>query len=123
MKPFVYQITVVWSTQDEAYEARVPVIKGCLAYGNSPEKAVKEVQVAAAAMLQVLAEVGKAIPAPDLPLARLAGCAPVLNLSAIARKAGISAQTLMTKLRRGTALAEDEAAAVGRVLQDHGLRI
>ncbi len=116
-----YQITVAWSERDEAWEARVPALRHCLAYGDTPQKAVKEVTVAAGLWLEAAEATGKPIPKPDLNLERLAALAPVLNLSEVARCAGLSVQTLASKLKRGTPLTEDEAASVGQALQAYGV--
>jgi predicted RNase H-like HicB family nuclease len=116
-----YQITVAWSAADDAYEARVPALKHVLGYGDTPEKAVKEVKIAAELSLEALEKTGKPIPATDTALERLAALAPVLNISAVARAAGLSVQTLASKVKRGTALTEDEAARIGGVLSAHGV--
>ena len=52
---------------------------------------------------------------------RLAEISPILNLSAIAREAGISVQTLQAKIRRGTALTGDETMRIVGVLRRHHL--
>ena len=115
----LYGVTVAWSPEDECYVARVPAIRHCLACGDTAAQALKEVNIAAAAMLEVLKAEGK--PATDMQLARLAALAPLLNLSAIARAAGMSVQTLATKLQRGTAFTTDEGTKIGSVLAAHGL--
>lgn len=116
-----YQITVAWSAVDEAFEARVPALKHCLAYGDTPEKAVKEVKIAAELWIEAAKKNGFDPPASDTALERLSTLAPVLNLSAVARAAGLSVQTLASKLSRGTALTADEAAKIGGVLNAHGV--
>lgn len=116
-----YHITVAWSAEDDAYEARVPAIRHCIAYGDTPEKAVKEVKAAAAEMIKVMKADGKTLPAVDSTLARIAALQPVLNLSAVAKAAGISVQTLSSKLSRGTALNENESTRIGQVLIAHGV--
>ena len=116
-----YQITVAWNQVDDAFEARVPALKGCIAYGATPEKAVKEVKIAAELWLAAVKKNGFSAPAADTGLERLSELAPVLNLSAVARAAGLSVQTLASKLQRGTALTVDESHRVGTVLQAHGV--
>ena len=118
-----YQITVAWSPRNEAYEARVPALKGVLAYGDTPEKAVKEVKIAASLWIEAVKASGQPIPASDIALEKLATMAPVLNLSAVARAADLKQTTLATKLKRGTALTEDEGRRVARVLQAHGVQL
>ncbi|MDP1591389.1 MAG: type II toxin-antitoxin system HicB family antitoxin [Prosthecobacter sp.] len=121
MKAIPYQITVSYSADDEGYVARVPALRYCLAFGETPEKAVKEVKTAAAAMLKVMEEDGKPLPAVDTTLARITALQPLLNLSAIAKAADISVQTLSSKISRGTAFSADESARIGRVLAAHGV--
>jgi predicted RNase H-like HicB family nuclease len=121
MKVIPYQITVSYSADDEGYVARMPALRYCLAFGETPEKAVKEVKAAAAAMLKVMEQEGKPLPAVDTTLARLTALQPLLNLSAIAKAANISVQTLSSKISRGTAFSADESARIGRVLVAHGI--
>lgn len=109
------------SADDEGYVARVPALVYCLAFGETPEKAVKEVKVAAAAMLKVMEQEGKPLPAVDTTLARLTALQPLLNLSAIAKAANMSVQTLSSKISRGTAFSADESARIGRVFVAHGI--
>lgn len=59
---FPYRILTEWSDEDKAYLARVPAIRNCVAHGESVEDAVREVQVAAGLMLEVL---GEDAPPPD----------------------------------------------------------
>ncbi len=121
MKVIPYQITVSYSADDEGYVARMPALRYCLAFGETPEKAVKEVKAAAAEMLKVMEQEGKPLPAVDTTLARVTALQPLLNLSAIAKAANISVQTLSSKISRGTAFTADESARIGRVLVAHGI--
>lgn len=41
-----YPIVVFWSDEDEAYIATVPDLRSCSAFGDTPEEALREVQVA-----------------------------------------------------------------------------
>lgn len=123
MKVIPYQITVSYSADDEGYVARMPALRYCLAFGETREKAVKEVKAAAAAMLKVMEQEGKPLPAVDTTLARLTALQPLLNLSAIAKAANISVQTLSSKISRGTAFSADESARIGRVLVAHGIAV
>ncbi len=47
-----------------------------------------------------------------LNIERLADLAPILNLSALAREAGINVQTLQAKIRRKTPLTGEETAGL-----------
>lgn len=116
-----YQITVAWSPEDDAYVARVPALRYCVATGETPEKAVKEVRAAAVEILRVMEEDGKTPPALDTTLARVQALQPLINVSAIAKAAGLSVQTLSSKLTRGTALTSDESSRIGKVFISYGL--
>ncbi len=48
---------------------------------------------------------------------RLAELSKILNLSALAREAGLNAQTLQAKIRRGTPLSGDETARIVAALK------
>ena len=61
-----YPILIFWSDEDEAYIADVPDLRHCSAHGETPEEALREIQVAMAAWLEVAREVGKPIPPPTL---------------------------------------------------------
>jgi predicted RNase H-like HicB family nuclease len=41
-----YAINVFWSDKDDSYIATVPDLRGCSAFGDSPEGSVREVEVA-----------------------------------------------------------------------------
>jgi len=56
-----------------------------------------------------------------LTVDRLADLASILNLSAVAREAGISVQTLQAKIRRGTRLTAEETRRIIEVLKRHHL--
>lgn len=122
MNTIPYQIVIAWSPADEAYEASIPALKGCMAYGDTPAQATEEVTIAAELWLEAAARHGKKIPIPGASLTVLALANPILNMSAIAREARISVQTLAAKLQRGTPLTDDEQRGIGAVLEAHGLR-
>ncbi len=52
---------------------------------------------------------------------RLADLAPILNLSALAREAGVNVQTLQSKIRRRTPLTADETARLVSALKKYHL--
>ncbi len=56
-----------------------------------------------------------------LNTARLADLAPILNFSALAREAGVNAQTLQSKIRRRTPLSGEETKRLLSVLKKHRL--
>lgn len=116
-----YQITLRWDEPEDAWLACVPALRGCLAYGDTPAKALKEVGIAAELWLAAAEAHGKPVPRPDATLERLASLTGILNMTDVARQANLSPQTLASKLKRGTPLSEKERGAVGEVLASHGL--
>ena len=59
-----YHINVFFSEEDGCYIADIPDLKFCSACGSTAEEAVRELQVAKAAWLQVAKNRGKSIPEP-----------------------------------------------------------
>ena len=60
-----YHINVFYSDDDAGYIADIPDLKFCSACGDTPEEAVRQVQIAKAAWLKVAKERGKPIPKPQ----------------------------------------------------------
>ncbi len=59
-----YHINVFWSDEDDCYVADIPDLFACSAFGATPEEAVREVQIAKAACLEVAREISKQVPPP-----------------------------------------------------------
>ena len=59
-----YHINVFYSDDDEGYIADIPDLKFCSAFGETPEAAVREVQIAKSAWLEAAQATGKPIPLP-----------------------------------------------------------
>jgi predicted RNase H-like HicB family nuclease len=59
-----YHINVFYSEEDECYIADIPDLKYCSAHGNTPERAVREVQKAKTLWLEAARENGLPIPEP-----------------------------------------------------------
>lgn len=59
-----YSIVIFYSEEDEGYIAVVPDLPGCSAFGETPEEALKEIQIAEEGWLEVAREVGIPIPKP-----------------------------------------------------------
>lgn len=60
-----YHINVFYSEDDEGYIADIPDLKGCSAFGTTPEEALSEVLKAKTAWLKVAKEHAKPIPKPQ----------------------------------------------------------
>jgi predicted RNase H-like HicB family nuclease len=59
-----YHINLFWSDEDDAWIADVPDLRSCCAFGATPDEALREVQIAMEAWLEVAAEHGDPIPEP-----------------------------------------------------------
>jgi predicted RNase H-like HicB family nuclease len=59
-----YHINVFYSQEDSCYVADIPDLRFCSAFGATPEKAVRGVQIAKVAWLKVAKDRGKPIPKP-----------------------------------------------------------
>jgi predicted RNase H-like HicB family nuclease len=64
MRPPRYHINVFFSTEDKGFIADVPDLKYCSAFGETPEKALREVMVAMRLWLETAKAAGKRIPKP-----------------------------------------------------------
>ena len=59
-----YHINVFYSADDEGFIADIPDLKGCSAFGDTPEKALAEVLIAQRLWLEVAREDNMEIPEP-----------------------------------------------------------
>lgn len=60
-----YPIELFWYEPDASWVANVPDLKSCSAFGDTPEEALAEVQIAMRGWLEVAAERGLPIPPPS----------------------------------------------------------
>ncbi|MGB8689787.1 MAG: type II toxin-antitoxin system HicB family antitoxin [Microcoleus sp.] len=59
------RINIFYSNEDEGYIADISDLKYCSAFGETPELALQEVQIAKTAWLEAATTVGKPIPNID----------------------------------------------------------
>ncbi len=59
-----YHINIFYSEEDDGYIADIPDLEYCSAFGDSPAKALAEVERAKTAWLEAAREAGKLIPIP-----------------------------------------------------------
>ncbi len=59
-----YHINIFYSEEDEAYVADIPDLVYCSAFGDTPEEALSELQVAKATWLVAARDSGKPVPVP-----------------------------------------------------------
>jgi predicted RNase H-like HicB family nuclease/predicted nucleotidyltransferase len=60
-KTFKYRVRIHFSAEDEGYIAAAPELPGCSAFGETPEEAMKELQVAAELWLQAANDMARSI--------------------------------------------------------------
>jgi len=61
---YKYEIIIYWSNEDEAFIAEVPELSGCMAHGETPEKALKNAKQAIRLWIDTAKEFGDPIPQP-----------------------------------------------------------
>jgi predicted RNase H-like HicB family nuclease len=60
-----YFISIFYSEEDDGYIADIPDLRFCSAFGETPEEALREVQIAKEAWLEVARASGRPIPKPQ----------------------------------------------------------
>ena len=59
-----YHINIFYSEEDNGYIADIPDLEACSAFGETPAKALAEVEIAKTAWLEAARAEGKPIPLP-----------------------------------------------------------
>jgi predicted RNase H-like HicB family nuclease len=59
-----YHINIFYSDEDGGYIADIPDLDACSAFGDSPEAALAEVEIAKSAWIETARSAGKEIPVP-----------------------------------------------------------
>jgi len=59
-----YHINIFYSDEDGGYIADIPDLDSCSAFGNTPDAALAEVEIAKSAWLEAARSSGKPIPQP-----------------------------------------------------------
>jgi len=59
-----YHINIFYSEEDGGYIADIPDLEACSAFGNTPEEALSEVEIAKQAWLEAAKAEGRGIPQP-----------------------------------------------------------
>ena len=59
-----YHINIFYSEEDGGYIADIPDLEHCSAFGDTPQRALEEVERAKQAWLSVAHEAGKPVPPP-----------------------------------------------------------
>ena len=61
---YKYEIIIYWSNEDNAFIAEVPELPGCMAHGETHEKALKNTKEAIQLWIDTAKEFGDIIPEP-----------------------------------------------------------
>ena len=59
-----YEIIIYWSTEDDAFIAEVPELAGCMADGETYQKALANAEMIIQEWIDMANEIGRAIPEP-----------------------------------------------------------
>ncbi len=59
-----YETIIYWSNEDHVYVAEVPELPGCVAHGDSPDKALVNVNEAIQLWIDTANEFGDPVPEP-----------------------------------------------------------
>ncbi len=117
-----YPIAIHWSLEDGEWVATSPAWPGLSALEATPQRAVAGLQKTIG--LAAAANAAAARPVPEaLSAATLKQAGGILKLSALAAKAGIPAQTLHTRIRRGGELSPEESASLHGALAASNLTV
>ena len=61
-----YSVFIQYDVTDKIYIASIPELPGCMAHGETREKAMKELEIAKELWIESALEDGKSIPEPHL---------------------------------------------------------
>ena len=61
---FKYELIIFWSEEDDAFVAEVPELPGCMADGETYQKAVANAEQAIQLWIETAKELGRPIPDP-----------------------------------------------------------
>lgn len=119
-----YPVSMYYDSKKEYFVAYVPSIPSCAADGATTASAIANLEETFAVLKESYLEEGMEFPSPT-PTAGFQVTAETLKriqktvkIAAIAAKADIPAQTLVTKIRRGTAFTVVESQRLERAIRD-----
>ena len=59
-----YEVIIYWHEEDKVFVAEIPELKGCIAHGETPDEALKEVTIVSEEWLKMAKENHWQIPQP-----------------------------------------------------------
>jgi len=107
-----YLTKIYWSDDDEAYVAEVPALPGCVTHGESYQEAARRIEEAMKLWIASAHKHDDPVPEPDLASEEISRLSPLLNVSKLARLAGMNKNTLASKLRRKSSFTSEEARRI-----------
>lgn len=110
-----YPIHLHWSEEDGEWVATSPAWPGLSALAETPGAAGEQLEEAIQLATSANIELGRTVP-ESLTVADLKLAGSILKIAALATRAGLSAQTLHSKIRRGGGLTPEESAAIHNAL-------
>jgi DNA-binding phage protein len=91
-------------------------LPGCVSHGSTYTEAAKNIQEAMELWLESAKKHNDPIPEPDIAMEEIGRISPLLNLSKLARLAGINKHTLASKLRRKSRFSTEDARKICNAL-------
>jgi predicted RNase H-like HicB family nuclease len=64
MMAFKYEVIIYWSKEDKAFIAEIPELPGCMADGQTYQKALDNVEVIAQEWIETAKQKGRSVPKP-----------------------------------------------------------
>ncbi len=61
---YKYEIIIHWSNEDRTFIAEVPELPGCVAHGDDPETALRNINDAMRFWIDTARELGRPVPEP-----------------------------------------------------------
>lgn len=110
-----YPIHLHWSDEDGEWVATSPAWPALSALAETPGAAEEQLEEAIQLAASANIELGRTVP-ESLTVADLKLAGSILKIAALATRAGLSAQTLHSKIRCGGGLTPEEAAAIHNAL-------
>ena len=66
---YKYELIIYWSEEDQCYVVEIPELPGCMADGETYERAIKNAQIVISEWIDTAQKIGREIPQPRGKLA------------------------------------------------------
>lgn len=116
-----YSVVLNWDARNEIWVALVPELPGCIARGDTRQKALEELQTSIPGWMEAMEKACSRF-APSLPsIQTLQKANRLLNTAEIARLLGMAPRTLSARIKNGTPLKQEEAERLRDALAEHAV--